>query len=214
MQAAMTARAPVEALLFDLGGVLIELDWDAVFGHWAARSGFDPEMIRARFAFDRAYERHERGEIGAEQYFGSLRERLGIDIPDADFAAGWNRIFAREVAPTVELLREVEGRIPIYGFSNTNAAHQAVWTRDFAAALAPIRKVFASSDIGRRKPELEAFEHVARAIGVPREAILFFDDTPENVAGARSAGLQAVHVRSPDDVARALAPWRASAANP
>jgi putative hydrolase of the HAD superfamily len=61
--------------------------------------------------------------------------------------------------------------------------------------------------MGLRKPERAAFERVARAIGVAPGRILFFDDTEANVAGARAAGFQAVHVRSPEDVAAALAPW-------
>jgi putative hydrolase of the HAD superfamily len=48
---------------------------------------------------------------------------------------------------------------------------------------------------------------VAERIGVAPSAILFFDDTAENVEGARAAGLQAVLVRSPQDVEQALAPW-------
>ena len=201
-------QAGAEALLFDLGGVLIELDWDAVFAHWAESAGCDPAAIRARFAFDGAYERHERGEITAAEYFESLRATLGIAIADAQFEEGWRRIFAREIAPTVVLLREVRERVPVYGLSNTNAAHQAVWSRDFAATIAPMRRVFTSSQMGLRKPERAAFEHVARAIGVAPGAILFFDDTLENVEGARAAGLRAVHVRSPADVERATAAWR------
>ena len=54
------------------------------------------------------------------------------------------------------------------------------------------------------KPEREAFEHISREIGVAPGKILFFDDTLENVEGARKAGLQAVHVKSPQDVANAL----------
>ncbi len=203
-------EAPPEALLFDLGGVLIELDWDAVFGHWAACAGCDPARIRARFAFDAHYERHERGAIGAAEYFESLRATLGIAIPDTEFERGWARIFVREIPRTVGLLREMQHRMPLYGLSNTNAAHQAVWSRDFAAALAPLRRVFASSQMGLRKPERAAFAHVARAIGVAPQAILFFDDTLENVAGARAAGLRAVHVRSPADVERATGAWRAA----
>jgi HAD superfamily hydrolase (TIGR01509 family) len=46
---------------------------------------------------------------------------------------------------------------------------------------------------------------VVKAIGLPAERIVFFDDLAENIEGARARGLIAVHVRSPDDVAEALA---------
>jgi glucose-1-phosphatase len=203
----MTADAPpanVDALLFDLGGVLIRLDWDAVFAHWARCCGADAAALRRRFAFDDAYERHERGEIDSARYFEGLRRTLGIDPTEAQIEAGWNALFVGEIAETTRLVARAAARIPVHLFSNTNAAHQAAWSRDYAEALRPFGRVFVSSEIGLRKPDRAAFEHVAREIGVLPGRILFFDDTESNVAGARAAGLQAVHVRSPDDVARAL----------
>ncbi|HEX6632848.1 MAG TPA: HAD family phosphatase [Usitatibacter sp.] len=197
----------VEALLFDLGGVLIHLDWDAVFAHWAACCGADPAVLRSRFTFDEPYERHERGEISARDYFQSLRETLGIELSNDDFRLGWERVFAGAVTPTVQLLGRIDPAMPLYLFSNTNAAHHAAWAHDYAQALAPFRRAFTSCEIGLRKPGRAAFHHVAREMGVAPERILFFDDTESNVEGARRAGLQAVHVRSPSDVERALRPW-------
>ncbi len=199
--------APADALLFDLGGVLIELDWDAMFAHWARASGIEAGVLRGRFGFDEPYERHERGEIATPEYFAALRTRMGFALGDADIAEGWGRIFPRAVPDTIALLERLAARVPLYLFSNTNPAHQAVWQRDFAHHLRPFRRMFTSCEIGVRKPERRAFEHVAREIGVPAPRILFFDDTLENVHAARAAGLQAVHVRSPGDVRSAVAPW-------
>jgi glucose-1-phosphatase len=194
----------IEALLFDLGGVIMGLDWDRAFSRWAEASGESLEAIRARYRFDDPYERHERGEIGELEYYASLRESLGIPIGDEDFRAGWNAIFTTQIAENVELLRRLEHRIPLYAFSNSNTAHQAIWSKKFEAALTPFRKVFVSSEMGVRKPDREAFEAISREIGVPLEKILFFDDTLANVEGARKAGLPAVHVKSPQDVEDAL----------
>ena len=64
--------------------------------------------------------------------------------------------------------------------------------------------MFLSSTIGMRKPDAAAYDHVVRAIGVPAQRIVFFDDLAENIEGARARGLTAVHVRSSNDVAGAL----------
>jgi putative hydrolase of the HAD superfamily len=61
--------------------------------------------------------------------------------------------------------------------------------------------------MGLRKPERASFDHIVRETGVPHARILFFDDTPANVQGARDAGLQALLVRGPDDVESAVRPW-------
>jgi len=197
----------IRALLFDLGGVLIDIDWDRAFSHWARHGGADARTLRQRFAFDAHYERHERGEIDARAYYDSLRRSLGVELPHEVFDAGWKAIFPGAVEPTIALLRELHGRIPLYLFSNTNLAHREEWAATFATALEPFDRMFTSCEIGARKPEPAAFRHVAREIGVPLESILFFDDTEENVIGARAVGMPAVHVREPADVRRAVAPW-------
>lgn len=196
--------AAIEALLFDLGGVVMGLDWEPMFSSWARDSGADAQALRRRFAFDDDYRRHECGAIDAHAYYDSLRRALGIALDDARLEAGWNAIFTEPVAPTVRLLEALEGRIPLYAFSNTNATHHRVWARKFERALRPFRRVFVSCELGLRKPEREAFHAIAREVGVAPARILFFDDTLENVEGAQRAGLAAVHVRSPQDVEDAL----------
>jgi len=195
------------ALLFDLGGVVMALDWERAFARWAADSGETAAVLRSRYRFDTPYERHERGEIDEHEFYASLRASLGIDLSDEAWAAGWGEIFTDEITPTVRLIEVVKDRVPVYAFSNSNDAHHRVWSRKFARALTNFRKVFVSSTLGARKPERAAFDAIARDIGVQPGEILFFDDTLENVDGARAAGLQAVHVKGPQDVRDALRPW-------
>ena len=194
----------VDALLFDLGGVVIDIDFDRVFARWAVHAGRDAAAIKARFRADSWYERHERSEIDAIAYFASLRSSLGIDLSDAQFLDGWEEVFVGEVAGMASLLRRAGEKRPLYVFSNTNPAHQEAWSRRYADVLGLFQRVFASSEIGKRKPDPEAFRTVAAAIGAPAARILFFDDSLENVEGSRAAGMQAVHVRSIADVEAAL----------
>ncbi len=207
--AAQAARsdAPVEALLFDLGGVLVEFDWERAFDHWGERSATPAARLRERFVVDAAFERYERGEATDAEYFATLRATLGVDLSHEDLLAGWNRIFIGAIEPTVALIARLDPRMPLYVFSNTNAAHRSAWAHDYAAALAPFRRVFTSFEIGSRKPERVAYERVACEIGLPAGRILFLDDVMENVRGAQAAGMQAAHVPRPTDVARVLAPW-------
>ena len=193
--------------LFDLGGVVFTLDWDRMFACWSRHAGVPAKELRAKFSFDAPYERHERGEIDEREYFSALRHSLGIDLTDAQFAAGWSAIFVDEIVETVALLRTVRGNLPLYAFSNSNLAHARVWRERFAGALTVFDRIFVSCELGARKPERAAFEAIARETGVPLERILFFDDTRENVDGARAAGLQAMLVESPQDVRAALRPF-------
>jgi putative hydrolase of the HAD superfamily len=187
---------PVGALLFDLGGVVFEIDFGRTFARWAAHAGEELETIRSRFSFDEFYARHERGEIHAGEYFESLRYSLRINLSDAQFADGWTDIFRDEIAGVARLLRLVKDRIPLYAFTNSNPTHMTVWASRYSETLKTFRRVFVSSDLGMRKPEPEAFVAIGTRIAVPLDRILFFDDTRENVEGALALGMQAVHVGS------------------
>jgi putative hydrolase of the HAD superfamily len=189
-----------EALLFDLGGVVFGIDFESACSHWATHAGVPAETIKSRFRVDQWYERHERGEIGAAEYFDVLRDTLGITISDEQFAAGWNAIFQEESAEVFELFQHLSARIPIYAFSNSNAIHQEFWERKYAKTLALFREVFVSCELGLRKPEAAAFRHVTACIGAEPEKVLFFDDTRENVDGARNIGMPGIQVRSITDI--------------
>jgi len=194
----------VRALLFDLGGVVVDIDFDLAFRQWQSLTQLSFGEIKKTFAFDDPYARHERGEIAAAEYFAHLRSVLKLQGSDARIAEGWNAIFIREIPATLELIQSVRAAVPCYAFTNTNPTHQGAWTAVAPRVLHSFDRIFASHEIGLRKPEKRAFEHIAAAIGVPLESILFFDDLDENVEGARAAGLQAVLVRGPADVRDAL----------
>ena len=200
-------RGDIDALLYDFGGVLIEVDFDRVFARWSELSGIPAAEVKARFKHDEHYDAHERGRLAAGPFYDWVRRTIGFRLTDAQVAEGWMRVLGPEIPGTVALVHRLQGRIPQYLFSNTNVEHHDVWAPRHAKALAPIDRAFISCDIGLRKPDREAFEFVAREIGVAPGRILFFDDTAPNIEGARAAGLQAVHVRSPEDVADAVRPW-------
>ena len=199
----MTMRE-IRALLFDLGGVVIDIDFNRAFERWQPISRLSVEDMRSAFKFDLPYERHERGEITTSEYFAHLRKSLRLDEDHARIAEGWNSIFAGEITETRCMVQAARARFPCYAFTNSNAAHQVAWAAMFPAVVQSFDRVFVSSDIGFRKPERKAFEFIARALDVSLDSIMFFDDLPENVAGAATAGLQAVHVRGPADVKAAL----------
>jgi glucose-1-phosphatase len=194
-----------DALLFDLGRVVLDIDFSRTLRCWAGHAGCEPARLGERFSRDQLYRRHERGEISDQAFFAGLRASLGIDISDAQFLDGWNAIFVGEIPGMRQLLARAAQRLPLYAFSNTNVPHVEYFSGQYADVLGHFREIFVSSKIGLRKPDTEAYDHVVKAIGLPAHRIVFFDDLAENIAGAQAYGLTAIHVASPDDVAAAMA---------
>jgi FMN phosphatase YigB (HAD superfamily) len=193
-----------DVLLFDLGRVVLDIDFNKVTANWAAHAGCEPAQLVGRLSPNDSWQRHERGEISDAEFFESLRGSLGITLSDAQFLEGWNAIFTGEMPGIAAQLARAGQKVPLYAFSNTNGAHVAHFSHAYAGVLGHFREIYLSSAIGLRKPEAEAYDHVIKAIGVPASRIVFFDDSAPNIDGARARGLTAVHVTSPDDVAKAL----------
>ncbi len=193
-----------QALLFDLGGVLVEVDFTRALEAWEPFSALGIDELRRRFAFDEAYARHERGEIGAPTYFAHLIDALQLSASVEQVEAGWNSVFAGEIVETRQLVEAARQRLTCCAFTNTNASHMRAWSALYPRVVSAFDRIFASHQMGLRKPERAAFEYICRSLGLPPGSILFFDDLIENVQAARQAGLQAVWVRSPRDVAEAL----------
>jgi hypothetical protein len=112
-----------DALLFDLGRVVLDIDFQKAIACWAGHAGCGTGDILKRFVRADAYRDHEIGKLSDAAYFDSLRETLGIDISDAQFLEGWNAIFAGEMPDIAPLLARAAKRLPLYAFSNTNNAY-------------------------------------------------------------------------------------------
>ena len=193
-----------DALLFDLGRVVLNIDFSRALTCWAGHAGCQSSDMAERFVRDESYKHHEIGTISDEAYFDSLRRGLGISISDEQFLEGWNAIFAGEMEGIAPLLDRAAKHFPLYVYSNTNRPHIAYFTQVHAHTLKPFRELYYSSSIGHRKPDAAGFDHVVGAIGNPASRIVFFDDLADNVEAARACGLKAVHVTSSRDVADAL----------
>ena len=200
----MNPSAPVQALLFDLGGVLIDIDFDRVFAHWAKYAPISAPQIRDSFVFDDTYHRYERGETDDATFFEHVRRTLDLDASDEQILAGWNAVFVAQNQDVLGMVRQVSRLRPSYAFTNTSSSHQNAWSTAYPDVVEAFQRIFSSAEMGLRKPDRVAFEAVTDAIGCAPGAILFFDDLPSNVAGARAAGLQAVRVSGPQDVRSGL----------
>ncbi len=190
----------IEVVLFDLGGVLIELGGMADMSFFA-REEEESELWR-RWLECPWVRRFETGQCDADSFAKGMVETWSMTIGPDEFLAAftsWPRGFfpgAREMIESIDASRRVAC------FSNTNALHADRHTTEFGiAALFETR--FFSHEMGVLKPDREAFEFVVEALGCAPEQILFLDDNEINVRGARAAGLRAQRACGPEE-ARAI----------
>lgn len=203
----MTQQPNTKAIVLDFGNVVAHIDFQETFRTWGRLSTKPTDHFRSRFSMDEAYHRHERGEIGPDQYFEHLGQVFGVKMEYDQWVAGWNAMFLEPVPGIEPLLPRIKDRVPLALFSNTNNLHKRFWKAKYRSLLTHFDRIFTSDELGHRKPEAAAFAAVARELGVVASEILFLDDTIENVEGAQRAGYQAIHVPALDQVSRVLGAW-------
>jgi hypothetical protein len=117
MDLPLLSPGAVDALLFDIGRVVLDIDFNKTVACWAGHAGCEPTSLVGRITSrDEIYQRHEKGQISDAEFFGAVRALLGIGISDAQFLEGWNAIFAGEMPGIAPLLERAAKRLPLYAF--------------------------------------------------------------------------------------------------
>jgi putative hydrolase of the HAD superfamily len=200
-----------EALLLDIGFVIIEVTWAAVDAYEEATgtgpSGREPVEREG----DARWRTHRAGAITADRYWGEVARSRGFDGMTGLFRA------LVEVVPddlfdpgAVTLMRDAREARRRVGVLSEEA--YTLLGRDFFARRPEFAELDAfvdATEVGARKPAPEAYLAAADALGVAPQGVVFLDDTPECVDGARRVGMDGILVdpfdRTPAfDRARAL----------
>ena len=194
----------LEAVILDLGGVVFAISVDQIIKSWAKSAGCHPKDIAPKFKVDEYYKLFEMGKISPEEYRSHVCNVLRIKISDEDFDEGWNSIYL-DLLPGIEsLLLQLKGKTRLIVLTNTNEIHAKEWRIRYADILRHFDKVFASHEIGSRKPSPESFNAILDYLGTTPDKVVFFDDTPDNVEGALSIGISSFVVNSPCEVSEKL----------
>ena len=194
----------VEVILFDLGNVVIEIDFSKVIAEWQKSSGKKNINVSKDSILGSANEKYERGEISTAQFIESLKKELDLDITYEEVLKGWNKIFVGEYSGIRDNIARLVSKYPLYIFSNTSISHAEFWRKEYSEILKNFKKIFTSFELGMRKPEKESFLEVCSQIDVLPEKILFFDDTEENIVAANELGMNAVKVGSIQDINKTI----------
>jgi glucose-1-phosphatase len=199
----------IRAVVFDLGGVLIELSGVPTFNTWVG-DHVTPDEIWKRWLTSPAVRAFERGQTGAEEFAEQLIDEFALPVNRQAFLDAFGS-WPRGLFPgAADLIRRVDRRCVRATLSNTNALH---WPRFLADFEQLFDHHFPSHLTGKLKPDSDVFAHVIDALACQPGEILFLDDQPLNAEAARHAGITATVVRGVHEAEQALAEFGCLAAN-
>jgi len=203
----------IRAVILDVGGVLAHDIWEPMFDDLAARHGLDPGKLRKAgrllwetFAYVPETPANTWRDMERRYWeLFLLISRLPVAV------ASLIRLTDRYVIP-VEGMRPILEKLrargtPLVICSNYN---EIWWPRQ--AKKLQLKRFFEeerlvlSSRVGAPKasPRLEMFRAAVAAAGVPAASCFFVDDRRENIARARSFGIDAMLFRGPEHFAAEL----------
>ncbi len=183
----------VKAVLFDLGGVLIELGPFPVKEQWLggdpAADTSVPRDLKTWLKSDSA-QSFETGLISAEDFARDFIADNGLKVSRSEFLTHFTAWPIGPYKGVFELLNRLKGRYTLAAFSNTNELHWDRLLYDMGLESC-FDSMFASHLIGKAKPDKDAFLHVVQAMGFSPAEVYFIDDSAVNVDAAIDAGLLA-----------------------
>lgn len=195
-------RAGLKNLIFDLGGVIINLDTSLTIKAFAELTDNKVDEIIRFSEQEPAFHLYEKGQISDNDFRTAIRKLTAKELADVDIDNAWNAMILDLPIERIELLRQLKNNYNLYLLSNTNTIHmECVNDVRSSANVEPFDQLFHydyySHLMGKRKPDLEIFEQVVDENNLNTEETLFLDDNYDNINGASKLGIKTLHVTSP-----------------
>jgi glucose-1-phosphatase len=192
----------IEVVLFDLGGVLVELHgMDTMLG-WL-NNKLTPEEFWSLWLSSPVVRQFESGRATPDEFADQVINDLALPVGKQDFLATFTSWAAGLYPGALELVHSVPARFTRATLSNTSVLHWSRLMNEFQLEQ-PFHKHFASHITGRLKPDQEAFENVVETLGCKPSSVFFLDDNRLNVDAAQRSGMHAVRVNGPLEARNAL----------
>ncbi len=195
----------VKNLIFDLGGVILDLSVEQTLHSFADLSKLPQQEVHDRYLSAAGFLEYEKGLMSDDAFRDFVRATYAISASDKEIDDSWNAMLLGIPPLKLELLKKLQGEFRVFLLSNTNAIH----VRHINEFLLPnhpekrpldtyFHKAYYSHQMKKRKPDADIFEQVLDENNLLPEETLFLDDYAVNIEGARSLGIKTIHVTSPN----------------
>ncbi len=201
---------PIRNIIFDFGGVLFAIDYNAPAREFSKLDWNDFTAEYAQAAQSDVYDRLEIGDIAVQDFWNYLYAKMP-SATEQQVQDAWNSILLHPIShrlAAIPLIRKSGFRT--FLLSNTNATHVPVFEQmmkdngDFDVFQQGFEKIHYSQELGKRKPHPETYLHLCDLHQLNPSETLFIDDSVQHVEGAKKAGLQTMHLTPEKDLLQEL----------
>ncbi len=194
----MSRKNPI--LVFDIGGVFVELGGMPRFREWTA---IQPEEIRKRWLASEVVRKFESGRLSFDDFASAIIKEFQIPLSLEGFREEFKSWLSVLFPKAGSILRALNERYMVACLCNMNPI-QWPRIRDELELGQYFQHQFLSYEIGMVKPDREVYEHVTDALKTIPERIVFFDDSKVNIDGAIEVGWSAHLVQGTEQLMSVL----------
>ncbi len=192
-----------DALIFDLGKVIIDFDSRRALQRLEGRTPLTIEQLIARLKKTDALARFESGLMTPQEFYVALKKLLHFDLDFQSFSDIWSDIFLDSLLLDAPFFESLKPRYQLILMSNTNPMHMAYLRRRF-----PLLQLFdhhiLSFEVGAMKPHEEIYRAAMQKAGPAAKRLFYVDDVAEYVQVAQGLGWDAVQFEGPDSLKGAM----------
>lgn len=194
-----------KALLFDLGGVLIDVDYHQTIDAFTALGFENAQQLYNQFDQNQLFDRYEKGQVSSGYFIDQLKPLSRVEVSTVQVVDAWNAMLGEFSIEKLDFINDIKQRIPCYLLSNTNEIHlkkamEALKKTPYPELDLLFKTCYYSHLIGKRKPDAETFRWVSDQMGFQAQNILFIDDSPQHIEGAIQAGLKTKFYQKKEDL--------------
>jgi len=193
------------AIIFDLGGVLINLDYQLTIDAFKDLGLTNFEEIYTQANQNNLFDAYETGNISSQHFINSLLPFLPIGTSANKVVHAWNAMILDFPKERLDLLDQLRKKYKVFLLSNTNDIHLQAVNRSLQKVTARnldsyFDKVYLSHEIKLRKPNTDIFEFVCHEQNLVPKQTLFIDDTFGHITGAQTIGLNTHHLLKVENI--------------
>ena len=197
----------IKNIVFDLGGVLVDLDFKAAI-NGLQKAGFANVKEQLQTLHQGGiFQKFELGEMSADEFRTAIRENSTVELTDEEVDNLWTAMLLEIPREKLELILDLRGKYMVYLLSNTNSIHwdyvckNAFNYRGFRVKDY-FEETFLSYEMHLAKPNKAIFEKVLQDANLLPEETLFIDDSEANCKAAEEVGIHAHHYHIGDDLSK------------
>jgi putative hydrolase of the HAD superfamily len=196
----------IDAILFDLGGVFITIDYQATIDAFEKLRFENAQLLYSQAEQAILFEKYETGKISTPHFINNLLKLSNSNPSPNKIVKAWNSMIGDFSIESITLLKNLQSKYRLFMLSNTNELHMDLVKRKWqeienAPMESFFEKVHFSHQLGLRKPYPNTFLEVCKINNLDPVKTLFIDDSIQHIVGAQKAGLQTIYLKKITDLA-------------